>query len=75
VTIGDATLGALVVYLSARFVAGILPADAPLGGGTVSVTYNGQPSAPRRYVSCRDEVWQRFAGKWATSPGGQKLQL
>jgi uncharacterized protein (TIGR03437 family) len=42
VTVGGATRSAFVVYTSARFVAGILPVDVPVGGGTVSVTYNGQ---------------------------------
>ena len=47
-SVGNTTRSAVVIYASARLVAGILPTDTPPGGGSFSVTYNGQTSAPSR---------------------------
>jgi uncharacterized protein (TIGR03437 family) len=45
VKIGDVTVDALLLYVSARELIGYLPRETPLGEGTVSVTFNGQTSA------------------------------
>jgi len=46
VTVGGASVDCLIVYSSAGQVAAILPSSAPVGSGTLTVTYNGQTSAP-----------------------------
>ena len=46
VTSGGQTFPALMVYTSAGQVAAILPSNTPLGPASVTVTYNGQTSAP-----------------------------
>ncbi len=45
VSVGGASVDALMVYASATEVAALLPSTAPLGDGTVTVTVNGQKSA------------------------------
>ncbi len=46
VTSGGQTVAAYMIYTSAKQVAAILPSKTPIGSGTVTVTYNGQTSAP-----------------------------
>jgi uncharacterized protein (TIGR03437 family) len=43
---GGSSIDAIMLYESATTVAAILPSSAPLGAASVTVTYNGQSSAP-----------------------------
>ena len=45
VTVGGTTVNAPMYYTSASQVAALLPSKAPTGTGTITITYNGQPSA------------------------------
>jgi uncharacterized protein (TIGR03437 family) len=45
VTVGGTTVNAPMYYTSAPQVAALLPSNTPTGTGTITVTYNGQPSA------------------------------
>jgi len=45
VTVQGQTVSALMYYTSAAQVAALLPSATPVGNGTITVTYNGQPSA------------------------------
>lgn len=44
VTVGGTTVDAIMLYTSAAQVAAVLPSNTPLGGGTLTLTYNGQNS-------------------------------
>ena len=46
VTVGGATVDCFMVFTSAGQVAAILPSNTPTGAGTMTVTYNGSPTAP-----------------------------
>ena len=46
VTSGGQTVACYMIYTSVKQVAAILPSSTPIGSGTVTVTYNGQASAP-----------------------------
>jgi uncharacterized protein (TIGR03437 family) len=46
VTSGGTSVDALMIYTSAGQLAAVLPSNTPLGNATVTVTYNGQTSAP-----------------------------
>ena len=46
VTGGGQTVSALMIYSSAGQVAAILPSNTPVGAASVTVSYNGQTSAP-----------------------------
>src|SRR5579883_2901004 len=46
ISVGGATTQALLYYVSAGQVAGVLPSSTPLGTGQITVTNNGQTSAP-----------------------------
>jgi uncharacterized protein (TIGR03437 family) len=46
VTVGGTTVNALMYYTSAGQVAALLPSNTPTGTGTVTASYNGQPSSP-----------------------------
>jgi uncharacterized protein (TIGR03437 family) len=46
VTVGQTSVDALMVYTLAGQVAAILPSSAPVGAGTLTVTFGGQTSAP-----------------------------
>ena len=46
VTVGGVTVGVLMYYTSANQVAGLLPSNAPVGTGTITLSYNGASSAP-----------------------------
>lgn len=46
VTVGGVTVDCILVYSSARQAAGILPSSTPLGAGSMTVSYEGQTSAP-----------------------------
>jgi uncharacterized protein (TIGR03437 family) len=46
VTSGATTVSPFLVYTSAGQVAGILPSKTPIGSGSLTVTYNGETSAP-----------------------------
>jgi uncharacterized protein (TIGR03437 family) len=46
VTINGVTVFPLMIYTSASQVAMLMPSSAPTGGGTITVTYNGQTSVP-----------------------------
>ena len=52
VSIGSASIDAFPIYTVATQVAAVLPSNAPIGEGTVTVTYNGRASgsAPIRVV-------------------------
>ena len=45
VTVGGTTTQAIPYYVYATQIAAILPSATPVGDGTITVTYNGQPSA------------------------------
>jgi uncharacterized protein (TIGR03437 family) len=45
VTVGGATVNALMYYTSAGQVAALLPSNTPTGAGMITVTYNNQTSA------------------------------
>jgi uncharacterized protein (TIGR03437 family) len=46
VTINGTTVDAIMLYTLATQVAAVLPSSTPIGTGTLTVTYNGQASAP-----------------------------
>ena len=46
VTINGASVYAIMLYTLATQLAAVLPSDTPVGTGTLTVTYNGQTSAP-----------------------------
>lgn len=46
VTMGGMTVDAIMLYTLATQVAAVLPSNTPTGSGTLTVTYNGQTSAP-----------------------------
>jgi uncharacterized protein (TIGR03437 family) len=46
VTVGGVMVDAIMVYTSAQKLAAILPSRTPTGNGSVTVTYNGETSAP-----------------------------
>ncbi len=46
VTVGGTVVNALMYYTSAAQVAALLPSNTPTGAGGITVTYNGQTSAP-----------------------------
>jgi len=46
VTVGGTTVGAIMIYTLARQVAAILPSNAPVGNGTLTITFGNQASAP-----------------------------
>ena len=50
VTVGATTVSAIMYYTLATQVAAILPSSTPVGTGTLTVTYNGQTSAPAPIV-------------------------
>src|ERR1700678_1132531 len=45
VTVGSTTVSPAIYYTSATQVAAVLPSTTPVGKGTITVTYSGQPSA------------------------------
>jgi len=45
-TVGSTTTEAIPYYVSPTQIAAILPSATPVGSGTMTVTYNGQTSAP-----------------------------
>jgi uncharacterized protein (TIGR03437 family) len=45
VTVGSTTVNALMYYTSAAQVAALLPSSTPTGSGTLTLTYNGNPSS------------------------------
>lgn len=65
VSVGGATLDAIMVYVSANEVAAILPSAAPLGTGTVTVT-NGDSTATAPITVVRSAF-----GMFAAASGGQ----
>jgi uncharacterized protein (TIGR03437 family) len=46
VTSGSTTSNAIMIYTSPGFIQAILPSSTPVGTGTLTLTYKGQPSAP-----------------------------
>lgn len=46
ITVNGTTTQALMIYTSAGQVAAVLPSKTPVGTGNLTVTYNGQASAP-----------------------------
>jgi uncharacterized protein (TIGR03437 family) len=46
ITVSGTTTQALMIYTSAGQVAAVLPSKTPVGTGNLTVTYNGQSSAP-----------------------------
>ncbi len=46
VTVAGTTVDAIMLYTLATQVAAVLPSNTPIGTGTVTVTFNNQPSAP-----------------------------
>ncbi len=46
VSVNGTSLPAIMLYTLATQVAAVLPSDTPVGTGTLTVTYNGQTSAP-----------------------------
>jgi len=48
VTVSGITVDALPIYTTPKQVGAILPSNCPVGEGTVTLTYNGQTSAPIR---------------------------
>src|SRR5437588_4735189 len=45
ITVNGTTVQAPLYYVSATQVAGVLPSNTPVGTGTITVSYNGQPSS------------------------------
>jgi len=65
VAVAGTTLYAIVSYTSADQLLGILPSSTPIGAGTLTVTYNGQSSAPRPF-----QVVPSAFGIFAVNQGG-----
>src|SRR5947209_18278829 len=53
ITSGATTVNAVLLYVSAGQVGAILPSQTPLGNATLTVTYNGQTSAPEPIIVAR----------------------
>jgi uncharacterized protein (TIGR03437 family) len=53
VTAGGTTKDALIVYTTPSQVGAILPSDTPVGSATLTVTFNGQTSAPAAFTVVR----------------------
>jgi uncharacterized protein (TIGR03437 family) len=66
ITGGGVTADAIMVYTSAGQVAAILPSRIPTGEATLTVTYNGQTSAPVSFRVARSSL-----GVFTRSQGGK----
>ena len=69
VTVGGTTVDALMIYTLASQLAAILPSNTPVGTGTLTVTYNGQTSAPLSIRVVRSS-WGTFSVNQAGSGPG-----
>jgi len=64
-TVGGATVNCIVAYTSAAQVNAIMPSNAPVGTGQITVTFNGQTSQPAPVT-----VVQSSFGAFALNSGG-----
>ena len=69
VTVGSTTVDTIMLYTSAGQVAAVLPSSTPLGNGTVTVTYNGQTSAPAPITVVRSSFGIFSLNQAGSGPG------
>ncbi len=69
VAVGGTSVDAIMIYASATQFAAVLPSSAPVGGGTITVTYNGQTSTPAA-ISVVQNSFGTFAVNQAGSGAG-----
>src|ERR1700730_5926030 len=53
ITTGSTAVNAVLLYVSARQIGAILPSQTPLGNAMMTVSYNGQSSAPEPIIVAR----------------------
>jgi uncharacterized protein (TIGR03437 family) len=70
ITVGSTTVSALMYYASAAQVAALLPSSTPTGSGTLTVTYNGTPSA-----TAAVSIVQNNLGIFTLSQDGQGVAI
>jgi len=70
ITVGSTTVNALMFYASAAQVAALLPSSTPTGSGTLTVTYNGTPSA-----TAAVSIVQNNLGIFTLSQDGQGVAI
>lgn len=56
VTVAGTSVDAIMLYTLSTQVSAVLPSNTPIGTGTVTVTYNGQRSAPAPITVTRSSV-------------------
>ena len=66
---GGRTFNAPMVYTTAGQLGAILPSDAPTGNATLTVTYNGQTSAPRSFTVARSNFGIFTSNQAGSGPG------
>ncbi|MBI2819546.1 MAG: hypothetical protein HYX73_06170, partial [Acidobacteria bacterium] len=69
VTVGSTTVNAIILYTSAGQVAAVLPSSTPLGNGTVTITFNGQTSAPAPITVVRSSFGIFSLNQAGSGPG------
>jgi uncharacterized protein (TIGR03437 family) len=69
VTVGASAIDAYLIYTSAGQVAAILPSNTPEGNGTLTVTYNGQTSAPLQIRVVRSSFGTFSVNQAGSGPG------
>jgi len=69
VTVGSTTVDAIVLFTSAGQVAALLPSSTPVGDGTLTVTYNGQTSAPAPITVVRSSFGIFSMNQAGSGPG------
>jgi uncharacterized protein (TIGR03437 family) len=69
VTVNGTTVNALMIYASAVQLAAVLPSNTPVGTGTITVTYNGQTSAPQPITVVKSSVGTFTINQGGSGPG------
>lgn len=69
ISVGGKNVFAIMLYTLATQVAAVLPSDTPIGTGTVTVTYNGQTSAPAPITVVQSTFGIFAVNQSGTGPG------
>ncbi len=69
VTVGGATVQCFMFYTSAGQVAAILPSTTPVGTGTITVSYNGTPSAAAPITVAKSSFGMFTVNQQGSGPG------
>ena len=68
-TVGGTTVDCIMFYTSKFQVAAALPSNTPVGAGTLTVTYNGQTSAPASFTVVRSAFGTFAVNSAGSGPG------